>query len=292
MPAEKWQQWMPLHIDRFTGSRQVQCLAPAGRAGYFYLLFAQWQSPDSTIPDDDEELAIASGLGDDVWASVKKVLLKQFPVISPGKRQNAVCLKEWQTALTKFETYHERASAGGRAKAQKSSPNPASVLLKQDSSRDEAVLDSARACTTTTTYTSTKEKQLPCAPADAGAAKETMKQQRNRIVQAVWEYYLARLDRGPDYTFSATRRKHAEKGYDALMHKARAIGIAEEERENQILEWFSTAIHRLEDSDYHNGRKGFAKKYNNFENLFRSATSTSPDHLTDFWLNDERFGGK
>ena len=80
MPADKWQQWMPFHIDRFCGSRKVQSMTPAARAGYLYLLCSQYQSVDCTIPDDNEELAHPFGAGEIDLGTRKKYVAE---AISP-----------------------------------------------------------------------------------------------------------------------------------------------------------------------------------------------------------------
>jgi hypothetical protein len=121
---------------------------------------------------------------------------------------------------------------------------------------------------------------------------ETAKQLRERVVQSVWAYYCVTFDRTAEYVFSDSRRHHAERGFDVLVKKAHALAIPPADHEATILGWFETAIHRLADSDFHNGKNDRKKTYNDFENLFSSQEHKSPDHLTDYWLNDEKFGEK
>lgn len=101
--AEKWQLWMPFHIDRFRGSPAVQAMAPAARIGYLYLLATQWQSDDCTISSDPLELATQSGLGDDLWALHGPRILRQFCALENGRLSNDVCHREWRVAKERFE---------------------------------------------------------------------------------------------------------------------------------------------------------------------------------------------
>lgn len=94
--AAKWQKWMPLHIDRFMGSRYVQAMHPSARAGYLYLIAAQWQSDDCTLSSEPEELAALSGLGDS-WEDFSRVILRHFTSVDDRLR-NDVCFEEWSEA--------------------------------------------------------------------------------------------------------------------------------------------------------------------------------------------------
>ena len=105
--AERWQQWMPFHIDRFRGSPDVQAMHPAARMGYLYLLASAWQTDDCTISDDPLDLASMSGLGDDLWAQYCPRILRKFePAGTPGRLYNPVLLEEWTEAKRIFEKNH------------------------------------------------------------------------------------------------------------------------------------------------------------------------------------------
>jgi uncharacterized protein YdaU (DUF1376 family) len=102
--AAKWQQWMPWYIDRFMASRYVQDMHPSAQMGYLYLIAAQWQSDDCCLPDDEEDLAVLSGLKKwNLWTEFSKAILRQFPKTESGKRQNAVCSGLWLEAKRIFE---------------------------------------------------------------------------------------------------------------------------------------------------------------------------------------------
>lgn len=102
--AAKWQQWMPLHIDRFKGSPSVQAMHPIARIGYLYLLLCCWQSDDCTIPSDDLTLADLSGLGDDLWQVYRERILRKFERNRDNSLVNSVLLSEWNDAKRIFES--------------------------------------------------------------------------------------------------------------------------------------------------------------------------------------------
>ena len=122
--------------------------------------------------------------------------------------------------------------------------------------------------------------------------RETRKQQRDRLVRVAFSYYCQVFDRSSGYTLSDTRRHQGEQAVDALLLKAKAESLPEDVTESAILGWLETAIHRMADSDFHNGKNDRRTPYNDWENLFRSRENKSPDHLTDFWLNDAKWGTK
>lgn len=100
--AARWQQWMPLHIDRFRGSPDVQAMHPAARCGYLYLLVSAWQSDDCSLPDDDIDLAAASGLGDELWAVYALRIRRKF-TSDNGRLVNAALRAEWEEAQSVFD---------------------------------------------------------------------------------------------------------------------------------------------------------------------------------------------
>lgn len=60
--SREWRQWMPLHIDELRGNPRVQAMSDAAFRGFINLLMAQWQTDDCTLPTEDTELAVLSGL--------------------------------------------------------------------------------------------------------------------------------------------------------------------------------------------------------------------------------------
>ena len=116
--AAKWQQWMPLHIDRFFGSPAVQAMHPTAQMGYLRLLAACWQSEDCTVPADPIDLAEKSGLGDDMWAQFGPRILRKFErVDGNGHLRNLVCYEEWKEAKRVFDSRREAAAKTNSARS-------------------------------------------------------------------------------------------------------------------------------------------------------------------------------
>lgn len=127
--TERWQQWMPFHIDRFRGSPDVQAMHPIARLGYIMLLAACWQTPDCAISIDPVELSIASSLGDDLWATHAPRILRKFVEIE-GKLRNEVLFKEWSEAK---RIYQSRSASAKRTNSVRSpSRSPLSVYSVTD----------------------------------------------------------------------------------------------------------------------------------------------------------------
>ncbi len=106
--TERWQQWMPFHIDRFRGSPDVQAMHPIARLGYIMLLASAWQTHDCALDNDPEVLSIASSLGDELWAIHAPRILRKFAMVD-GKLRNDVLFKEWSEAKRIYEKRSESA---------------------------------------------------------------------------------------------------------------------------------------------------------------------------------------
>ena len=113
--AERWQQWMPFHIDRFRGSPDVQAMHPIAKLGYIMLLASSWQTPDCAIANDPMELSIAAGLDDALWAIHGPRILRKF-VEHNGKLRNEVLFREWSEAKRVFEA---RSASAGRTNSKR-----------------------------------------------------------------------------------------------------------------------------------------------------------------------------
>lgn len=101
--TERWQQWMPFHIDRFRGSPDVQAMHPIAKLGYIMLLASAWQTPDCAVADDPVELSIASSLGDDLWVTHGPRILRKFTAVD-GRLRNEVLFREWSEAKRIYES--------------------------------------------------------------------------------------------------------------------------------------------------------------------------------------------
>lgn len=127
--SERWQQWMPFHIDKFRGSPEVQAMHPTARAGYLYLLASAWQSPDCTISSDPLDLSAESGLGEELWDKYRPRILRKFEDIAGGKLRNYVLYAEWSEAKRIFEARQASAVRTNTARSPSRSPHrPADTI--------------------------------------------------------------------------------------------------------------------------------------------------------------------
>ncbi len=176
--AERWQQWMPFHIDRFRGSPDVQAMHPTARSGYIYLLASAWQTDDCTVPNNPFDLASLSGLGDDLWAQYSTRILRKFEVIEGGtKLQNHVEFAEWKDAKRVYDARREAAIKTTKTRSPRTKPTV--TVDNQDGHRtvtDGTPLRSADTQTITGTGTETttvkqKQKTSPKAKPPVGKSE-------------------------------------------------------------------------------------------------------------------------
>ncbi len=183
--AERWQQWMPFHIDRWRGSAHVQAMRAAARSGYLYLLAEAWQTSDCTLPLDNEELQVLSGLREDEWKEFGPRILKRFIEVD-GRLVNEVVKAEWAEAKRIFES---RSASAKRTTASRSSSGGRTVTVQSPSRRADTI-------TGTGTSTETKDKNS-CA-ADAAPPVRSLAEFRAEVdrhwsehvrpgVQAPWD---------------------------------------------------------------------------------------------------------
>lgn len=123
MKDSKWKQWFPFYISDFKGSPYVQAMKPAAKAGYIYLLMAEWASEDCTLPYDEEELSILSGLNDD-WKNHAKIILKCFTANQEGRLINKRLLDEWNEAMRIYSSKRSGADKkNGKQSVSERTPN-------------------------------------------------------------------------------------------------------------------------------------------------------------------------
>ena len=172
--AERWQQWMPFHIDRWRGSAHVQAMRAAARAGYLYLLAAAWQSEDCSLPADDEELQVLSGLRDDEWQEHGPRILRRFTKRADSRFENKVLVLEWEKARNLVrqnapspEELHVVRSEAGKAGNAKRWGNRKAIANDRICDESESQGDRKPSLTRTLTRTGTetgKQKQAPSSP--------------------------------------------------------------------------------------------------------------------------------
>ena len=237
--SAKWQQWMPLHIDRFLGSPAVQAMSPAAQMGYLRLLMASWQSEDCTISSDPLDLAETSGLGDDLWEKCgARILRKFFPVSGNGRLRNSVCYEEWREAKRIFEA--RKAAAIKTTEIR--SPRLFSTVTEDNQDGDHTVTNgspSRSANTITGTLTNTKKQT-------ASAGEE---------IDALYKAYPRHT--APKAARKAIEKALKEKPFDVLLPIVQAYAaqtakrIADGKLEKEFIPhpatWFNQG--RYEDDD-------------------------------------------
>ena len=150
--AERWQLWMPFHIDRFRGSPDVQAMHAIARCGYLYLLASQWQTSECALPSDSDSLASLSGLGDELWAQYGPRILRKFSTDEHGRLVNLILRKEWEEAQRIYEARSASARRTNEVRSAPRSPSADHAVTTRRASR--------RADTTTGTGTETKTRTI------------------------------------------------------------------------------------------------------------------------------------
>jgi len=78
----KKRPWFPFFASDWLGSTKRAMMTPDQRGAYIDLLAHQWNTPDCTLPDDDEALAALSGLGEGWLNGASRLLRLCFPPAS------------------------------------------------------------------------------------------------------------------------------------------------------------------------------------------------------------------
>jgi uncharacterized protein YdaU (DUF1376 family) len=121
---EKPNAWMPLYIgDWDSDTRHLDCEQDGA---YGRLVRHYWRN--GALPDDDAQLARVVGMALGRWRKVRPVLAVFFTV-AEGRWTHRRVEEELARWTDKKRRFIERASAGGRAKAAKSSASSTSKAL-------------------------------------------------------------------------------------------------------------------------------------------------------------------
>lgn len=128
--AAKWQQWMPLYVDRFMGSMDVQMMEPPAFKAYVRLLLYAWQTEDCTTPSDPDELTAWSGLPKKVWLKHSAVVLRKFVPVSVAvgdtvtvRLRNVVEFELWTEAKRIHEARKKAAAETNKTRSPQRSPS-------------------------------------------------------------------------------------------------------------------------------------------------------------------------
>lgn len=238
--AQPWQLWMPLYIDRFRGSLHVQGMPGCARAGYLYLLASAWQTDDCTIPDDDFELQILSGLTPKEWTQFKALILRRFKKLENGRLQNGALLGFWNEARVRWEAGQagrdaksEARSRAGKAGAEKRWHSKPIANAWQADSKPMARAIANDGLTETVTETCTEKAQKPSRvkaasdPRHASFRSAVMAYSAFKGVKLPWDGSEAStldklLKSSPDLTLAEFQT--------CLNHRARSPGTPHGER--------------------------------------------------------------
>lgn len=268
--------WMPLYIGDYLADTSH---LDAERSGaYLHLLMHYWKR--GPLPDDiPATISIAKLRGKDA-SSIAQALLDEFFMKNGDgcwhqKRQD-IEREKWQGRKHSAVEKAKKAAAGRWGDA---------------SSKPQALLEPCPLPSS-----SSSPLPLPEPPeekintlslfVDDVKPKQSAK---DEVIGKVWEYYRQQFDRRADYSFSDTRKNHAEKAWKSLTRKCKELGIAEDEQPSAILDWWCAAIEFMKADKFHNGQNDQHVKYNDWENLFSGSKWHSPDKLTDHWLNGYKF---
>lgn len=216
--AERWQQWMPFHIDKFRGSPAVQAMHPCARLGYLYLLASAWQSQDCTLSPDASDLEIASGLGVELWAEYGARIVTKFGQNSDGRLFNAVLLVEWTEAKRVFEARRKSADRTNEVRKKASPSTVADTVTVQGPSR--------RADTHTQTGTGTDKANAPVVeedrPAGVMVAREVMAElgiSGMQLLATLADVCEDEMKKGADWQGLRKRMVTAGKRFAELSHR-------------------------------------------------------------------------
>ena len=101
MPAARWRNWYPHHIDRWRGSLVIQGMSDGAYRGYHTLLMSQWESEDGMLPQDDKMLARMSGLFTR-WKQFRDEILDNFESVEDRIFNRVQSGENWFRALRKY----------------------------------------------------------------------------------------------------------------------------------------------------------------------------------------------
>lgn len=127
----------PLYVNNWIASRRILAMTPEQEGGYIHLLCHAWNSPDCSVPDDDEMLAVLSRLGDK-WATVGGKIRACFYKNENGNLVNERLLKCWN----ENKAYRERQAKDGMAGAKARYGSAMATLKQPHSSESESESES------------------------------------------------------------------------------------------------------------------------------------------------------
>lgn len=103
--------------DAWLGSPSILCMTPSEEGAYIHLLCIAWNTDDCSLPDDDNQLAILSRLGEG-WSNGSSTKIRKCFVKKDGKLYNERLLKEREKQVL----WREKSSKAGKKGAKKRWP--------------------------------------------------------------------------------------------------------------------------------------------------------------------------
>lgn len=108
--------WFPFFPSDWLSNMTITLMTPAEEGGYIRLLSHAWNNPDCTIPDDDDQLALLSRLGE-LWFKGASIKLRACFMPHPKKPGRLIDGKLYKEFL-KVTRYCKERSASGTKGAQ------------------------------------------------------------------------------------------------------------------------------------------------------------------------------
>ena len=195
------------------GSENIKIMSPSERGAYIDLLGQAWLNDDCSIPDDDNKLAVLSGLGDQWHTGSGEKIRECFE--KRGKRLVNLRLLEEQE---KQEQWRNKCSEGGKKSGESrrnrdlepkgTSINPQRVdEVKGNSSSSVCSLQSSSASSSTSSKNT--EKNIHVFEEIVFHLNETLGSKYKHTSQATQRLIKARLDEG--HTLEDFKQVHITK---------------------------------------------------------------------------------
>ena len=106
--------WMPLYVSDYLAD--TGRLTASQHGAYLMLMMDYWQN--GAPPDNNDVLARIARMSPSVWMTTRPILVKYFVIVDGVWRHSRVDA-EYQHAVGLVKKSRDRASAGGRARAEK-----------------------------------------------------------------------------------------------------------------------------------------------------------------------------
>ena len=243
---------------------------PAARSGYLYLIASAWQTDDCTVSGDPLDLAVESGLGDELWVvHGPRIMRKFYPV--GDRMQNDVIFAEWLDTKAAWDRKHltpdeltEKRSAAGKAGNEKRWANRKrianAIICDEDLSQTHR--KTSLTVTRTVTRTGTEKVQKPSRadrtsdPRHSLLREELKRYAEARKVLFVWD---ASEGKALDLLLKATPSLTMEIFQTCLFHRSRSTGTPHGERPRtwlpHILKYQQAPLNEFNKTETSNGNR-------------------------------------